>query len=229
MADVSAIDLRLGRYQDVLQDVECGAVICDPPYSERTHGGQCTDARDGATRRDLSYFAWGRAEIRAFLDFWAPKNAGWFVCFSDSELCGHWRSEFEVNGLTGFAPVPCLMPGMTVRLSGDGPSSWAVYANVARPKRLKHWGTLPGGYQGLPERGGHIGGKPLWLMQAIVRDYSRPGDVVCDPCAGGATTLLAAASQGRSAVGAEMDADTYRKASERVAAGYTSDMFAGVA
>lgn len=26
------IDLRLGKYQDVLQDVECDAVICDPRW-----------------------------------------------------------------------------------------------------------------------------------------------------------------------------------------------------
>jgi len=38
-----------------------------------------------------------------------------------------------------------------------------------------------------------IGGKPMWLMRALVRDYSRPGNLVCDPCAGGATTLIAAA------------------------------------
>ena len=30
------IDLRLGRWQDVLADVTtCDAVICDPPYSAR--------------------------------------------------------------------------------------------------------------------------------------------------------------------------------------------------
>jgi site-specific DNA-methyltransferase (adenine-specific) len=69
------------------------------------------------------------------------------------------------------------------------------------------------------------GGKPLWLMRAIVRDYTRPGDLVCDPCAGGATTLLAAAMEGRRAVGAEMDPVTFEKASKRLAQGYTPDLF----
>lgn len=57
-----------------------------------------------------------------------------------------------------------------------------------------------------------VGNKPLALMEAIVRDYSRPGDVVCDPCAGGGTTLLAAHRLGRHGVGAEMDPTTYRAA-----------------
>ena len=38
-----AIDLRLGRYQDVLQDVTCNTVIVDAPYSAKTH-----DGHDGA-------------------------------------------------------------------------------------------------------------------------------------------------------------------------------------
>jgi site-specific DNA-methyltransferase (adenine-specific) len=70
------------------------------------------------------------------------------------------------------------------------------------------------------------GGKPLWLMQQLVRDYSRPGDLVCDPCAGGATTLIAAAIEGRRAVGAELDPTTYRKAQARIAKGYTVNMWA---
>lgn len=70
------------------------------------------------------------------------------------------------------------------------------------------------------------GGKPLWLMQALVRDYSLPGDLIVDPCAGGATTLIAAAIEGRRAVGAELDENTYRKAQARIAKGYTVNMWA---
>jgi hypothetical protein len=53
------------------------------------------------------------------------------------------------------------------------------------------------------------GAKPLWLMQAIIRDYSKPGQLVVDPCAGGATTLIAAEIEGRSSVGSEIDVKTY--------------------
>jgi len=61
-----------------------------------------------------------------------------------------------------------------------------------------------------------MGGKPEWLMRAIVRDYTRPGDLVCDPCAGGATTLIAAALEGRRAIGAECDPKTYELACKRI-------------
>ena len=48
----------------------------------------------------------------------------------------------------------------------------------------------------------------------------------CDPCAGGGTTLLAAAIEGRRAIGAELDPDTYAKAVERLSRGYTPAMLA---
>jgi DNA modification methylase len=72
-----------------------------------------------------------------------------------------------------------------------------------------------------------MGGKPLGVMRAIVRDYSRPGDIVCDPFAGDATTLLAAAMEGREAVGSECDESAFEAAQARLSRGYSLDMFAG--
>lgn len=236
-------ELRCGRWQDVLADVtECDAVITDPPYSERTHSGH----DDGATlanragrkmrrsdggfdkaraRRSLSYTFWCREDVRAFVEDWSPRCHGWMCAMSDSELCSVWRSEAEGCGRTGFQPLPCVIRGMTVRMCGDGPSSWAIYLNVARTKREARWGTLPGAYTSPQGDRVHIGGKPLGLMRPIVRDYSRPGDLIVDPCAGGATTLLAAVIEGRRAIGAEMDPETFTKAVARLRNGFTPNMF----
>src|SRR5213076_3011105 len=96
--------------------------------------------------------------------------------------------------------IPCVITGMTCRMRGDGPSSWAVYAMVGRPKTraFASWGTLPGAYVG-PRSTESKGGrdKPPWLPEALVRDYTRPGDLVVDPFAGWATTLIAAVRSGR--------------------------------
>lgn len=241
-----SLDLRLGRYQDVLGDVECDLVCSDPPYSKRTHEGHDAGAglankaethwerSDGRRdpcrpRRAISYDFWTAVEVHEFVEFWAPRNRGWFVCLSDSDLCAVWRAAFEDHGLCGFQPVPIYIPGMTVRMCGDGPSSWAIYANVARPRRepFSTWGTLPGGYTGSVgkiERAASVvaGAKPLWAMRALVRDYSRPGDLVVDPCAGGGTTLAAAMLEGRRAVGAEVNPDHHREAMNRLAGAHSS-------
>jgi hypothetical protein len=239
------MDLRPGRYQDVLRDVECDAVIVDSPYSKRTHEGHDAGASlankaeahwersDGRRdpcrpRRSISYDFWTEDDVDEFVAFWAPRNRGWFVCLSDSELCGAWRAAFEAHGLCGFQPVTIFIPGMTVRMAGDGPSSWTIYANVARPRRepFSTWGTLPGGYTGTVgkiERAASVvaGAKPLWAMRAIVRDYSRSGDLVVDPCAGGGTTLAAAVLEGRRAIGAEVNPDNHRAAMNRLAGAHS--------
>jgi site-specific DNA-methyltransferase (adenine-specific) len=77
-------------------------------------------------------------------------------------------------------------------------------------------------------RSGVMGGKPLWLMRALVRDYSRPGDLICDPCAGAATTLIAARAEGRHSVGAEMDPATHALAAKRIGRPYTPMLFEGL-
>ncbi len=232
------MELRCGDWRDVLADVtECGAVITDPPYSARTHTGHDAGANmanatgawrrsDGGAgrrraRREISYREWAGDDVAAFVSKWAPRCRGWIVAMSDSDLCGAWRRSAEGAGRTGFQPLPCVIPGMTVRMAGDGPSSWAIYLNVSRPKSLAKWGTLPGAYRSGQGEREHIGGKPLALMRAIVRDYSRPGDLIVDPCAGGATTLLAAAAEGRRAIGAEIDPETFAKAVRRLERGYT--------
>lgn len=214
------MELREGRWQDVLSDIEsCDACITDPPYGERTHKGQHTSGVfDNSQRRDLSYAFWTEQDVTDFCDRWSA--AGWIAALSDSNLFPTWNHRLGV-GRTVFPPIPCVLKGMTVRLAGDGPSSWAIYLNASRTRQLSKWGTLPGAYVGAPARGGHIGGKPLWLMQQIVSDYSRPGDLIVDPCAGGGTTLLAAAIEGRRAIGAEMDPNTFELAVKRLSKGYT--------
>ena len=230
------MDLRLGRYQDVLGDVTCDMVALDAPYSAKTHVGHRGSAgivKDtgwvrsngkidvASVRKDIDYAAWGRDEIAECADFWAHRCRGWFVTITDDVLAPIWAGELERTGRYVFAPLPYVATGSRVRLTGDGPSSWTCWIVVARPKTqaFSRWGTLDGAYilpPGYAERGLVTGSKPSWLMRALIRDYSRPGDLVCDPCAGGATTLLAAAQTGRRGVGSEMDPVTHAKAQKRL-------------
>jgi hypothetical protein len=214
-----------GRYQDVLTDVtEVGAVIADPPYGSRTHRGHARAVdRDpgGGQRRELSYEHWTERDVRECVSFWAPRvPRGWMAFMSCSDLSPVWRQVMEDAGRYTFAPVPCIIRGMTCRMAGDGPSSWAVYLNVSRPRCKSFLGgwTRPGAY--VVGRGGrrHIGGKPLDLMLKIVRDYTLPGWLVADPCAGFATTGIAARGLGRDFVGAEVDADAFNAGTAALAA-----------
>ena len=215
-------EIRHGRYQDVLADVRCDTVIVDPPYGERTHSGDVVATgigNDGAYRTAIEYAHWTPADVDEFVSSWAPRTACWIVALTGHDLIPSWEESFARADWYSFAPVSAVVAGMGVRLLGDGPASWTVHICVGRrrakrlttvPEAKALWRSLPGGYTG-PATPGMAGGrgKPDWLMEALVRDYSDPGMTVCDPCAGWGKTLAAARKLGRHAIGAEMDAEAF--------------------
>jgi hypothetical protein len=226
--------LFLGRWQEALAEIDAvDAVICDPPYGARTHEGhnaaiQQTGAVTGQeTMTPINYDAVTPSEVAAFVDSWAPRCSGWMLAMTSHDLIPAWEQAYERAGRLAFAPLPIIQKRR--RLVGDGPSSWAVYAMVSRPRTraMATWGCLPGAYEAPTVKdAGLAGAKPLDLMRAIVRDYSRPGDLVCDPFVGSGTTLLAAVMEGRRAIGAEQKREHYDIAAARLARGYTPTMFA---
>lgn len=220
-------DLRLGRWQDVLADVEtCDAVITDPPYSERTHAGALAVVTEGTTVRGVGGYGHMTAQdVKELVRFWSARCTGWMVFHTDDVLFPFFRETAEWEGRYTFPILPVLQ--QQPRVSGDGPSSCGHFLAVSRPreKRFLSWGSLPGWYES-PRDGSIVrGGKPVSLVRKIIRDYTRPGALIVDPYAGGGTTLLAAAIEGRRAIGAEMDPATYAKARARLARGHTPVMF----
>lgn len=196
------------------------AVITDPPYSERTHKGHDSGGRsDGAMFNKLGYGCWTQSDIDAVVPELCRVCSGWVVVMTDDVLAGPIGDAMRAAGRYVFAPLPFYAPGSRVRLTGDGPSSWTVWIVVCRTKFQVRWGTLPGGYLAdgpLWRNNKHMGGKPTALMRALVRDYSRPGDTVLDPFAGGGTTGVACFYEGRRCLMVEADPATVVKARTRV-------------
>lgn len=220
---LSDMQLLVGRWQDVLSPDEIGMVdtiITDPPFSERTHKSTPT-RNDGSEADGLkpNYPPWGQDDVEAFVDAWSPRCRGWMVCLCDHTMIPWYEDAYARNGRFVFAPVPCIIRGMSVRTRGDGPSSEVVYAMVARPRTAESasWGTVQGYHFGAKEPGAKHGrGKPRWLLDELVRDYSRENDLVCDPLAGYGVTLVSAILQRRRAIGAEMDAAAVEEGFRRV-------------
>ncbi len=227
---MSPIDLRFGRWQDALTDVgEVDAVITDPPYSKRTHNGSAQLSSGKVSSGISAYQPWTKREASAFVHHWSPRCRGWIVIHTDDELGVVIRRLLEDQNRYTFPLVPVVqhMP----RIQGDGPGSPGHFLVVARPRAREwsKWGSLPGSYEAPREKNGEIlGCKPLGLMRAIVRDYTRPGDFVVDPFAGSGTTAIACRAEGRRCVTAEALKDHYEIARRRVDAPYTPTMFDSV-
>ena len=218
--------LFLGDCMEVLPTLgKVDAVITDPPYSERCHTGHdegAHDARDGANRSGLGYTALTLVEMQTLAGAYVAATNGWVVWMTDSDLAVAIRTALEEGGLCAFAPLPYFHPGRSVRLAGDGPSSWTDWIVVARTKAVRKWGTLPGGYVAGPgwNDKARMGGKPTALMEALVRDYSRPGDTVLDSHMGAGTTGVACMRTGRKFIGCEIDPDAFALSCRRIEQAY---------
>ena len=226
-------ELRFGRWQDVLADVRPGTVICDPPYGKRTHDGDVAarDLRlDGATVNAIDYACWAPTDVAEFFASWAPRTDRWIIAMTSHDLLPAWEAAADAADWYAFAPLSALISGMGVRQLADGPASWTIHLFAARrrsrtlgadPKKI--WRSLPGGYTGpsSPTMAGGRG-KPSWLLDALVRDYSDPGMLVCDPCAGWGSTLVAARNAGRRAIGSEMDPGAFARAQAAIAGDMTA-------
>jgi len=212
------------------EQVDC--IITDPPYSERTHSGHNNTAREGGPLQmaTLDYASLTPETAAEWGEAWGRRITQWLCVMCDHVLWPHWEAGARAAGLYVFPPVYCGIHAMTVRAAADGPASWGVWMMVARTKapavadyerfndkgdRVRGWGSLPG-YYTVQRDPGYPGGKPLPLMQQIIRDYSRPGMLVADPCAGHGTTLVAAKGAGRLVWGAECDPAAHRAACERL-------------
>lgn len=218
--------------------VVADALATDCPYSAKTHAGhdggaalgmsaRGADYRSRVTkpsggtgeRRALDYGAWSAEDVASFVGAWHPLTRGWLGSLTDHVLAPAWAASMEAGYRYAFSPLACVEMGSRCRLGGDGPSQWSTWLVVSRPRsrEWQSWGTLPGAYVGTTERKDVTGGKPLWLMRAIVGDYSAPGDLVVDPCMGAGTTLVAAVELGRLAIGSEPDAGRFEMAVRRLA------------
>ena len=228
------VELRCGDWRDVLADVEsCDAVICDPPYSERTHKGFRSGGVSAGSISEqpgiIEYKPLSRADAAEFVASWAPRTRKWIVLFGDHITQAWFADDLKDHGWYVFAPVAWVRRDAPPRFSGDGPQRSAEWLTVARPKRATKCGSLPGYYlvnrvEG-PVNGSTMPGqKNLVGMRALIRHYSSHDDLIADPFSGSGTTMLAAAIEGRRAIGAECDEATFVKACRRLEAGWTSSL-----
>lgn len=216
-------ELHLADWRDVDQDsLRCDALIEDPPYGRRTHEGQKHKRESGSSGTlvsdaGLNYDQLEPADVIFLVEGAHAICDGWCLWHTSHDLIPAYEDACARIGRYCFAPVPVVMPGMNVRLAGDGPSNWTVQLVVTRTAKKKCWSTKPGFYT--TTRGPATvvkGAKPLGLMEALIADYTEAGDLVVDRFAGGGTTGVAAVRNGRRFVGCERKPEHFEIALSRL-------------
>lgn len=209
-----AFDPQLGLVAHGLVD----HVVADPAYGSKVHTRHRT-TRKGAggvrAEQDLGFEALTPDVRRRAAEAFAAVVRRWVVVFSDLEGAGAWCDDLAAAGLEPVQVGLWVKTNATPQLVGDRPASpgealVVAHAKNGRRPKAKRWngGGRPLLYRGPSPRargGGrrHPTAKPLWLMEAVLRELTDPGELVADPFAGSGTTLVAALRLGRHARGWE--------------------------
>ena len=80
--------------------------------------------------------------------------------------------------------------------------------------RVMHGGAINDDNPNKPRY--HPTQKPIRLMAAIIRDFSKPGDTILDPFVGSGTTCIAAEREGRKWIGIEIDKEYCELSRKRI-------------
>lgn len=230
---------------DVLPSIPARSIdhcITDPPYSAKQHASVRSAKRNELpdtakfecrTRRvvDLG-FEHLRPDVRRTVSRECARVIKrWSMFFADVESCWLWRLSLETAGLEYARTLLWLRIGGAPQFTGDKPAAGFETMTLVHSKERKGHKVWNGGGQvgiyeypivanRLGQRGSrvHETQKPLGLMMELVNDFTDPGDVVCDPFCGSATTGVACLRTGRRFIGIEKRADHAETSRERLAA-----------
>ena len=201
-------------------------VICDPPYEARLHAAKAhlSDLRkdSGPELRAIDFDAIDPIREQ-FSEIAAASCTGWFIAFCTIEGARPWADCINASAMKYKRACVWVKPDSTPQLNGQGPAQGAeifvcAWAGTGHAK----WNA--GGKRGVythlvnnAERTGlHPTEKPRKLMAAIIKDFTNPGQLICDPFMGSGTTGVAAVQLGRNFIGIEKDPKYFELACDRL-------------
>jgi site-specific DNA-methyltransferase (adenine-specific) len=205
------VTLYFGDCMEVMYDLKDSSIDCvitDPPYSERTHKNAKKNGSKGYGEKLVHFASFTEENLYSVYAELGRITKGWVVSNMDY---AHAFS-FEENPPTGLVqkrigvwvknnPMP--------QISGDRPAQgWEAISYLHKEGIKSSWnaGGLPGNYvSNLAKPTGHPTPKPLAMVTSWVERFTKTGEIVLDPFAGGGTSLMAARNLGRKSIGVEID------------------------
>lgn len=233
---------RAGAYTAALGGESADALITDPPYCLLTRRRKRGNLRDPHAGRKIDREPVLRfesvKEYRAFTEEWLPRAVS------------HLRPLAPVAVWTNFLgkePISAVARGLGYHLAGefvwakrtterdgneqllrvyetalvflrdplpppglaDPPRCWCVAAGYDEDGEAARWGS-------------HPNHKPFSVLEALLRGWTRPGQLVLDPFAGSGSIPAAAVRLGRRAACLEIEPGWARRVSERLGAAQAS-------
>ncbi len=200
-------------------DGDVDLVIGDPAHDEMTHKGARTEK--GGNKSPIDFDVCPPPE--QFVPDLLRVAKRWVILCCAAEMLGDYKRAANADKREGYVrggvwPKSNPMPQKT----GDRPAQWGEAIAIMHRKGKRRWNShgkpanWPGPGCNDPTRK-HPTKKPLWLMEALLRDFCSAGEVVFDPTMGEATTGEACLRLGLRFIGCEIDAEKHQWAVERLA------------
>lgn len=226
---IAGVELHLGDAQDLSQRFAGTAdmVLSDPPYTltsggrvrpdtpHRVMGGIFATRVYDNSGLLMAVPSWGEiAEVCARL---AARNCeGYFM--AHAKHVAKAQAAFEGQGWKFHNLLPWDKTSPTPNKYYMQHMEFTLYMWKGRARTINHPGSKQL-FAGRAPRGKgkiHPTEKPVALMAHYILNSTGPGQMVIDPYAGSASTLVAAALNGRRAMGFEIDAEKFERAAERL-------------
>lgn len=207
-----------------LPDKSVDHVICDPPYEAEAHTKQrrCRDVLEGRVVSAALSFQPVTEEDRDSAGGHISRIAKrWTLVFCQVEAAMLWRASIEPGGGEYVRTMVWDKPDGSPQFTGDRPGMGyesVVVCHASGQRKRWNAGGKRGVYRFLTGKNesGHPTQKPDSLMEALVRDFTDPGDTVLDPFMGSGTTGVACVRLGRNFIGWEKDPKYFAIAKRRI-------------
>lgn len=231
------VTLHCGDCREILPTLgTVDHIISDPPYEASLHDSKNklqTRLRSdrGPNLKGLNFDAIDaiRAQV---VDLCAPMTSGWFIAFCTVEGTWQWADAINASPMKYKRACIWIKPDSTPQLNGQCPAQgYECFVAAWAGKGHSNWNR--GGKRGVythcvntNRQGEHPTEKPVSLMSEIIRDFTQPREIICDPFCGSGTTGVAAVKLGRQFIGVEQDPKWFDLSCRRIQAALDApDMF----
>lgn len=231
-------------YITSVPDDSVDLVISDPPYGIGFDGGKGWDKQ---WKNEDDYLRWCRdwtTELTRVLRpgrmmiIWGTLKTDTFLRYKldvlnqQKELTGqdeiiwsyNWGGRTRKNFARKHEYAWCYSKGSEFLFNADAVRVPRKVAKNLRTGKMHEKGTIPtlvwthnNHTTSKDFCNWHPTTKNLDVLDRLVRAYSDPGDLVCDPFSGSGSTAVAALRAGRSFTGCELDPEYFKKSVARVA------------
>lgn len=236
-------EIRLGDYKQVLSDIQADLILTSPPYNIGSKGRAKTGNRNAklGTYDPKSYRGIREYEDNLPEEGYQEQQVNFLRWCAEHLNCGgvvvynhklRRKNGRMVHPMEWIGQVPSLLLMDEVVWDRGSTHNHCQQMMWQHTERLFVLKPLASKYSLLNTKdldyrsdiwrvgrapvNGHNAPFPEGLARAVIRAWSKPGQLVCDPYAGSGTTAIAARDLGCDFVGAEVLPEYHEMAMERV-------------